>query len=252
MKTKLLFIALLATFSSFAGKQVMLTVKWHFANVIEGYDHDSKMLVYIDGKLIGESKVFKETAHASYDVEVPSGTHDVKIENYSFYEGKWDIHTKANRYSVDAFYNGKITFSKNTTIDMNFDVDKETTEITVVGSKEIKPKAVPLTVTWIYKNVEEGYDHDNRTVVFVDGKKVGTSDIYKESKKGTMTVMVPAGNHEITIENYAYYEGNWELHSIENNYSVDAFYSTNLNFKKKRYINLVFDIETLETIPTVK
>jgi glutaredoxin-related protein len=230
----------------------MLTVKWHYANVNEGYDHDSKMLVYIDGKLIGESKVFKESAHASYDVQVPRGKHDVKIENYSFYEGKWDIHTKENRYSLDAFYNGKIAFSKSTTIDMNFDVAEETTEINVVGSKEIKPKAVPLTVTWIYKNVEEGYDHDNRMEVFVDGKKVGTSDIFKESKKGTMTVMVPAGEHEITIENYAYYEGNWELHSIENNYSVDSFYTTNLMFKKKRYINLVFDIETLETIPTVK
>lgn len=252
MKTKLLFIALFASFSLLAGKPITLTVKWHFTNVNEGYDHDNKMLVYIDGKLIGESKVFKETDHASYDVEVPSGNHDVKIENYSFYEGKWDIHTKANRYSVDAFYNGTIVFSKNTTVDMIFDVDKESTETKVVGSKEMKPKGVPLTVTWIYKNVEEGFDHDNRTEVYVDGNKVGTSDIYKESKKGTMTVMVPAGEHQITIENYAYYEGNWELHSIENNYSVDAFYSINLNFKKKRYINLVFDIETYETIPTVK
>jgi hypothetical protein len=230
----------------------MLTVKWHFSNVIEGYDHDNKMLVYIDGKLVGESKVFKETAHASFDVEVPKGKHEVKVENYAFYEGKWDVHTKANRYSVDAFYNGSITFSKNTTIDMTFDVDKETSEIQVIGSKVNKPKSVPLTVTWIYKNVEEGFDHENRMEVFVDGQKVGTSDVFLESKEGTMTVMVPAGEHQITIENYAYYEGNWELHSIENNYSVDAFYSTNLNFKKKKYINLVFDIESLETTPTVK
>lgn len=176
----------------------------------------------------------------------------MKIENYAMYEGKWDIHTKENQYSVDAFYEGKINFSKPTTIDMKFDISSETADISISGGKSEKGKEVPLTVTWIYKNVEKGYDHDNRMEVYVDGKKVGTSNIFKESKKGSMTVKVPAGQHEITVENYAYYEGNWELHSIENNYSVDAFYTTNMLFKKKRSINLVFDIKTLETIPTVK
>lgn len=252
MKMKLLFMALICSTSLFAENGVMLSIKWQFLNINEGYDHDNKMVVYIDGKLVGESKVFRQSQLATYNIEVTKGAHDVKIENYAMYEGKWDIHTKENQYSVDAFYEGKINFSKPTTIDMKFDISSETADISISGGKSEKGKEVPLTVTWIYKNVEKGYDHDNRMEVYVDGKKVGTSNIFKESKKGSMTVKVPAGQHEITVENYAYYEGNWELHSIENNYSVDAFYTTNMLFKKKRSINLVFDIKTLETIPTVK
>ncbi|MDH4472958.1 MAG: hypothetical protein QE487_10135 [Fluviicola sp.] len=253
MKIKLLVLSLFSCMAVMAAKTVTVTVKWTFEEVVEGYDHDNKILVFIDGKSVGESQVFKESAKASYSFEVPKGKHSIKIVDYSFYEGKWDIHTKENQYSVDAFYEADINFTANTTINMLFNVDKESSEFTVTGGKTAAAKGVPLTVTWIYKNVEVGYDHENRMIVYVDGKQMGTSAIFAESKKGSMTVIVPPGQHDVVIENYAFYEGQWELHSIENNYSVDAFYSTNMIFaKKKRSVDLVFDIETLETTTTVK
>jgi hypothetical protein len=112
---------------------------------------------------------------------------------------------------------------------------------------------VPLTITWIYTNIEEGYDHTNRMEVYVDGEKVGTSSSLLESEKGSYTVYVQPGDHEIRLENHTLYEGTWELHSLENNYSIDAFYTGNFNFKKKkRKIDLVFDIETGETTAKIK
>lgn len=253
MKIKLLVLSLFSCMAVMAAKTVTVTVKWTFEEVVEGYDHDNKILVFIDGKSIGESGVFKESEKATYSFEVAKGKHTIKIVDYSLYEGNWDIHTKENQYSVDAFYENEINFTTNTTINMLFNVDKESSDFTVTGGKPVAGKGVPLTVTWIYKNVEEGYDHENRMVVYIDGKKVGTSAIFAQSKKGSMTVMVPAGQHDVSIENYAFYEGQWELHSIDNNYSIDAFYSTNMIFtKKKRSVNLVFDIETMETTPKVQ
>lgn len=243
----LILLLFLGTAPAFS-KNVRLTIKWTFTNVNEGYDHENKMLVYIDGKSIGESRVYRQTDHATYNVEVTSGKHDVRIQNYAMYEGKWDIHTKENNYSVDAMYEGTLMLTGNTTIDLVFDIRTETASSTITGGKMKAPaNSVPLTVTWKYTNVVEGYDHDSRTVVYVDGKIAATSDVIKESKLGKLVVYVPKGNHDILIENYAFYEGNWELHSRENSYSLDAVYSANMLFSKKRSLNLIFDIDA-ETV----
>jgi len=253
MKSALLVLSLFSCMTLMAGKTVKLTIKWAFENVQEGYDHENKMLVYIDGKSVGESSVFQETEKGTYELEVPKGKHEVKIHNYSLYEGKWDIHTKANNYSVDAFYEGTINMTANTTVNMVFDINSETTDVKITGGSEAKGEGVPLAITWKFTNVEEGYDHQSRMQVYVDGKLAGISDVYLESKQGKMVVYVPTGNHDIVVENYAFYEGQWELHAIKNNYSIDAFYSINMLFsKKKRSMNLIFDIETLETTVTVK
>ena len=46
------------------------------------------------------------------------------------------------------------------------------------------------------------------------------------------------------IVNYALYEGNWEEHTVENNYSYDCVYELNQNFKKRKYtVDLVFDLD---------
>lgn len=253
MKIQLLLLSLLLSLTTLAGKNVQVTIKWTFLNINEGYDHENKMVVYIDGKQIGESKVFKQSDKASYSFEIPKGKHTIKIDDYAMYEGKWDIHTKANQYSVDANYEGDINFTANTTINMTFDIASESSDVSIDGGKPAAGSGVPLTVSWIYENVEEGFDHLNRMEVYVDGVKIGTSPSLPESKKGTFTVYVKPGRHDVTFENYAYYEGVWELHSIDNNYSIDAFYTTNMEFKKKkRSVNLIFDIETMETTATVK
>ena len=38
-------------------KQGSLTFKFSVINIVEGYDHDSKLVVYEDGKMLGESSV---------------------------------------------------------------------------------------------------------------------------------------------------------------------------------------------------
>lgn len=253
MKARLLFILCVITLPVFAGKTARLTVNWTFTNVVEGYDHKNKMAVYVDGKLVGESAEFLQTSKASYSFDVPVGKHDVKIQNYAFYEGKWDVHSKANGYSVDAFYDGQLTFSKACTMDMKFDIDTETSDIKITGAKSNATAGVPLTLTWIFINVVEGYDHNNKMEIYCDGKLIGTSETFLESKKGTLTVSIPAGSHEINIINYAYYEGTWEAHTLENDYSIDATYTGNMTFKKKRRTaNFVFDIDGNDSKFTIK
>jgi hypothetical protein len=244
-------LCLLSCLTVMAGKTVQLTVNWTFLEVVEGYDHDNKMVITVDGQLIGESPVFKQTNKSSFTVSIPKGKHEVRVMNHALYEGKWEEHIKANSYSVDAYYEGILDCQANLTIDMSFNIDTESSDISVKGAKTAKGSTVPLTIAWKYTNVNEGYDYDSRMIVYVDGKQVATSAIFKQSKLGTMVVNVPKGNHEIVVENYALYEGEWELHSIENEYSIDAFYSANMSFeKKKRKITLTFDIKTEET--TVK
>jgi len=258
MKARLLLVFLLSCFAvpvafGKAPKTVQLTINWTFLNVIDGYDHDNKMVVTVDGQKIGESRVFKQTNKSSYTIEISKGKHEIKVMNYAYYNSQWEEHTKANSYSVDAYYEGILDCQGNITLDMTFDIDTESSDIQMSGAKAAKGSTVPLKITWKYTNVNEGYDYDNRMVVYVDGKKVATSAIFLQSKLGTMTVDVPAGNHDILIENYAYYEGTWEVHSIDNDYSIDAIYSANMNFaKKKRSVSLIFDIKTENTTAKVK
>jgi hypothetical protein len=254
MKIKLLLFMLLCSAAVMA-KDVKLTIKWTFTNVVEGYDHDNKMVVFVDGKRMGESAVFKQTAKASYEVMVSEGVHQVKVENMALYEGKWEAHTRANSYSVDALYEGEVVCGAKTIVNLVFDIDSESTNVNITGAGKNKGAAgtVPLAITWKFTNVIDGYDHQNRIQVYVDGKLVGTSQTGPQSKQMTYTVNVPAGSHDIAIENYALYEGEWELHSRENDYSIDAFYATKMSFKKKKKtVNMIFDISTEEATIKVK
>ncbi|MEY3238532.1 MAG: hypothetical protein RI883_2633 [Bacteroidota bacterium] len=106
-------------------------------------------------------------------------------------------------------------------------------------------KKVNLEVTWIYTNVLEGYDHNCKTKIFIDGNEAGESKVGLESVKNKLVVAVEPGKHQVRIVNYAEYEGNWEEHTIANNYSVDAVYEDSIVFKKKpRKVSLIFDITT--------
>jgi len=100
-----------------------------------------------------------------------------------------------------------------------------------------------ITVNASYKGIIEGYDHMNKTVVFVDGVKVGETSKQLQSKPNSCKVSVPRGKHDLRIINMAYYEGSWEEHTIANEYSLDALYEGPVNLKKKLTVNLVFDIE---------
>ena len=101
-----------------------------------------------------------------------------------------------------------------------------------------------LTVFYKFANIVEGYDHDTKTEVFIDGESMGTSGVAAESKGGTVTVNVPMGEHNLRVVNYALYEGEWEEHTIDNEYSIDCIYETTHKFgKKPEKLYLLFDID---------
>lgn len=109
-------------------------------------------------------------------------------------------------------------------------------------------KMVGVKISWQFKNVVKGYDHQNKMIVYVDGNKSGESSVTKETTPNSMTVMVPKGSHRMRIENWALYEGKWELHSLENNYSHDFFWEGNVNATKKKKIAFVFDIDAGQSV----
>lgn len=109
-------------------------------------------------------------------------------------------------------------------------------------------KKVKVTVEWVFTGIIENYDHNSRMEIFVDGTKVATSSVTKQSKKNSVTVKVPKGNHTLKVVNFAEYNGIWEEHSRANDYSLDGVYILNTEFKKKEKISLEFDITTEKVI----
>lgn len=238
--------------TGFASAADNFTVQWNFINVIDGYDHDNKIQVFIDGKLQAESTVFKETKVGKVSMSVTPGNHQVRIVNFALYEGNWEEHTIANDYSVDALYESQHNFKKNgSMLKIVWDVDNQKTSYNWDGSGKA-PKSdgssVPMTISWEFKGIESGYDHKCRMVVYVNGKQVQVSNSALESEGGKMVVMLPKGNISLKIMNEAFYEGGWEEHTIANNYSVDCFLIGDFTINKQKKVHLLFDIEKMETI----
>jgi hypothetical protein len=107
------------------------------------------------------------------------------------------------------------------------------------------PKAATGTLTFKYSviNIVEGYDHISKLVIFEDGEKIGESSEHVESKPNSVTVNLSKGSHNIRAVLTSLYEGNWEEHTIANEYSIDCFFEDKVAIKKKKTITLVFDID---------
>jgi hypothetical protein len=105
-------------------------------------------------------------------------------------------------------------------------------------------QTTPFTTTFSFIGIAEGYDHICKTQVWVDGAMLGESGEVLESAGGSVVVNVPFGEHQVRIINLAQYEGIWEEHTIENQYSIDCFWEGTYSFtKKKANIYLLFDID---------
>lgn len=104
-------------------------------------------------------------------------------------------------------------------------------------------KTRTVTVQYKFDNTNEGFDHLNRVVVYVDYQKHTTSKAQKQSIPGKVTFTVPEGEHHIRIVSEAFYEGVWEERTVANNYSIDCEYSNTLKIRKNRKITLVFDLD---------
>jgi hypothetical protein len=106
-----------------------------------------------------------------------------------------------------------------------------------------------LAVTFKFAGIEEGYDHICKTQVWVDDELIGESGEVNESKGASFTVNVPVGEHSLRLINLAYYEGEWEEHTIENNYSIDCLWEgTHALSKKSQKVFMLFDINDTTTV----
>ncbi len=108
-----------------------------------------------------------------------------------------------------------------------------------------------IRVNTSYTGVLDGYDHINKTMVYVDGMLAGETSEQLQSVPNSCAITASKGKHSIRIINMANYEGNWEEHTIANEYSIDALYEGEIKLKKEITINLVFDITEEKTIAQV-
>lgn len=103
-------------------------------------------------------------------------------------------------------------------------------------------QAETIQVRWDFKHVKEGYDYDSRMYFYLDGDSVSCSDIFKLTAKGSANLDVPKGKHVLRVVNYVLYKGTWEMQSLANDYSLDAFASADLDPAQKNLLTLHFDI----------
>lgn len=119
--------------------------------------------------------------------------------------------------------------------------------VIMTGTLALAQKTTKMTVEFVFINIEEGYDHVCKTEVSVDGKVVGSSPEVKQSVGAKFSVQVPKdGTHDLLVMNLAKYEGNWEEHTVDNDYSIDCFVQKSGHaFKGKgKKLYIVFDIDT--------
>lgn len=116
----------------------------------------------------------------------------------------------------------------------------------ILAFSSIQAQDAKLTVKYSFTGIEEGYDHTTKTKVFIDGTELCSGEEHKQSKPNSFVCQVTPGTHNVRIMNYAYYEGTWEEHTIENNYSIDCLFEKEMDFKKKKKytIELLFDIDS--------
>ncbi|MES2431758.1 MAG: hypothetical protein V4556_12535 [Bacteroidota bacterium] len=120
---KLLFL-LTINITLFAADDVKFTVNYSCVGTISGYDHITKMIIYSDGKLMGESIPKKQSIANSLTVNVSAGAHKIKAVLYALNDHKWEERTVANDYAFDCFLSRTIAFLGNKTIDLVFDFNQ--------------------------------------------------------------------------------------------------------------------------------
>ncbi len=125
MKNVFMLIFLLVSATSFGQGKSKLSIDWQFTGVIDGYDHDSKVEVYIDDVLAATSTVAKQSKKNSVTVISTRGTHKVRIVNFALYENQWEEHSQVNDYSLEVIYDSNLKLKKKNKISLVFDIDKE-------------------------------------------------------------------------------------------------------------------------------
>jgi hypothetical protein len=100
-----------------------------------------------------------------------------------------------------------------------------------------------ITITFKYQFVHDDSDKmiNTRLKVYVDDVVKGVSLEKKESDANHVTIEIPAGKHKVRAVIESQYEGNWEEHTIANEYSIDCIYLHEDNYTKHVRVDLIFD-----------
>jgi hypothetical protein len=105
-------------------------------------------------------------------------------------------------------------------------------------------KATTLTVEYLFYNINEGYDHVSKGKLYIDGNLVHETDEHLESELQKFTIKTTPGNHDILLEMWSLYEGEWELHTVDNNYSIDCIVDDTFKLKPgKNKLVVKFDLD---------
>ena len=110
-----------------AQRKGQINVNARFSGILDGYDLMNKTVVYVDGKIVGETTEQLQSKPNSCSVTVPRGKHELRIVNMAKNDGKWEEHTFANNYSIDALYESKVRLRKKQSINLVFDITREKT-----------------------------------------------------------------------------------------------------------------------------
>jgi hypothetical protein len=134
-KLVVLFSLLLLSTAGTVNAQRTFTVKWSFVGIVEGYDHDNKCIIWLNGEKVTESSITKESEPNSVTLDLgdmESGKYQIEVVNYAFYEGEWEKHVIENDYSIDCNYVSKKKVKlgkKPVTLTLTFDIDSGTTAV---------------------------------------------------------------------------------------------------------------------------
>lgn len=100
------------------------SVDWSFKNIEEGYDHLSRIDVYVDGQKFSESQSAPQSRPGHLNLDLPEGKHEVKVIALAMWEGQWEEHVIANDYSIDCLWEGSVSGGK--PLKLVFDLDNGT------------------------------------------------------------------------------------------------------------------------------
>jgi len=101
-----------------------------------------------------------------------------------------------------------------------------------------------VILEWKFNGIEVGYDHLNRSKIYIDGKELPVSNSVHQSEWGSYQLKLTKSTHAIKLVNEAFYEGKWREHTFENEFSMNAICEFDLSAKGVSKVQIVFDLNS--------